>query len=247
MPSVQLEEKFDQIYLAQPTELQVFTIHDSDGEMADYLVLNDNKKRSRSVSPNFKQCQFYENEDEPNDMKCRFKTNKTLTAMRETDHTVTTADGKVLHKKLASNPLNFQSPKKPEEARKSTNLCSRCGKFSQGDLCETHRRLIAEKLKQDEASTSKSFPKMPNRETEERTVITVTTDTKTIDEEGDRKAVGENTEADEVTEIQAPPPTTTTGRTLTAETPMPSSPIGGSTEISTRTNKRDLTATPTRP
>ena len=41
--------------LAQPTELQVFTIHDSDGEMAEYLVVNDNKQRSRSVSPNFKQ------------------------------------------------------------------------------------------------------------------------------------------------------------------------------------------------
>ena len=104
--------------LAQPTELQVFKIHDSDGEIADYHVPNDNKKRSRSVSPNFEQYQFYENEYKPNAMKCRFKTNKTLTAIKETDHTVTTADGKILHKKLASNPLKFQPPKKPEEARK---------------------------------------------------------------------------------------------------------------------------------
>ena len=39
---------------AQPAELKVFTIHDFNEEMADYLVLND-KKKSRSVSQNFKQ------------------------------------------------------------------------------------------------------------------------------------------------------------------------------------------------
>ena len=103
--------------LAQPTELQVFTIQDSDGEMADYLVLNENKKRTRSVIQNFKQYQFYEKEDKPNAMKCRFKINKTLTAVKETGHTITTVDGKIMHKKLASNPLKFQRPKKPGETR----------------------------------------------------------------------------------------------------------------------------------
>ena len=49
--------------LAQPTELQVLTIHDSDGDIADYLVLKENKKRTRSVSQNFKQYQFFEKED----------------------------------------------------------------------------------------------------------------------------------------------------------------------------------------
>ena len=150
-------------------------------------------------------------------------------------------------KKLASNPLLFQPPKKPEEARKPANRCRRCGKFSQEDLCETHKQLIAEKLEQDEASKSKSFPKMPNCETEERTVIIITTNSQTTGGEGDSIVAGENTEANEVTEFPAAPPTTTSGRTLTAETPMPSSPIGCSTEISTRTNGRDLTATPTRP
>ena len=179
-------------------------------------------------------------------MKCRFETIKTLTAVRETGHTITMADGKLLYKKLASNPLKFQLPKKPEQARKPTNRCHRCGKISQGDLCKTHRRLMAEKLKQDEATTSKSFPKMPNRETEERTVITITTDSQTTDGEGNSIDADENTEADEVTEIHAPPSTATTGRTLTAETPMPSSPISCSIEISTRANGRDPTATPTR-
>ena len=220
--------------LAQPTELHVFTIHDSDGEMADYLVLKENKKRPRSVSQNFKQYQFYEKEDKPNAMKCRFKINKTLTAVKETGHTITTADGKIRHKKLASNPFKVQPPKKPEESRKPTNRCRRCGKFSQGDFCETHRQLMSEKLRQDEASTSKSFPKLPSRDAEEeRTVIIFTTDSKTADAEENSTATDEHPEADEITEINAPPPTTVTGRTLTTETPMPSSPIGCSTGIST--------------
>ena len=159
--------------LAQPTELQVFTIHDSDGELVVYIVLNDNKKRTDSVSQNFREYQFYETENEPNTMKCTFKTNKTLTAVRETGHTITLADRKIIHKKLASNPLKFQPTKKREEARKPTNRCRRCDKFSQGNLCDTHKRLMIESnLKEDEAGRSKSFPKMPTHETEERTVIT---------------------------------------------------------------------------
>ena len=114
-------------------------------------------------------------------------------------------------------------------------------------LRETHRRLMVERLKQDEASTNKSFPKMPSHETEERTLITITPVSQTTDGERNSIAADENTEADEVMEIHAPPPTATTCRTLTAETPMPSSPIGCSTEISTRTNGQDPTATPTRP
>ena len=100
-------------------------------------------------------------------MKCRFKTNKTLTAISNRPY-YHHGRRKLLHEKLASNPLKFQPPKKPEEARKPTNRCRRCGKISQGDLFETHRRLMAETLKQDEASTSKSFLKCqatrPNRE-----------------------------------------------------------------------------------
>ena len=44
---------------AQPTELQVVTINDAEGEMADYLVLNDMRKRNRSVSWEFKKYQFF--------------------------------------------------------------------------------------------------------------------------------------------------------------------------------------------
>ena len=44
--------------LGQPAELHVFTIHDSDGELTDYLVFSESKKRGRSVSKNLKHTIF---------------------------------------------------------------------------------------------------------------------------------------------------------------------------------------------
>ena len=111
---------------AQPTELQVVTINDSDGKMTDYQVLNQTRKRGRSVNRDFKNYQFYEKENKPNSLKCGFKTNKILTVVAETDHTVTTSERRVIHKKLASRPLKFQTSRKPEEPRKATNRCRRC-------------------------------------------------------------------------------------------------------------------------
>ena len=74
-------------------------------------------------------------------MKCGFKTNKTLTAIKETDHTVTTSEGKITYRKLASKPLKYQASKKTDEQKRTINRCRRCMKFSNGDFCETHRRL----------------------------------------------------------------------------------------------------------
>ena len=59
--------------LAQPTELQVVTINDAEGEMADYLVLNETKKKGRLVSKDFKNYQFYEKENKPNSMNVVLK------------------------------------------------------------------------------------------------------------------------------------------------------------------------------
>ena len=88
---------------AQSMELQMFTINDSEGEMADYIVLNDSRKRTRLVSREFEQFQFFEKENKPNALKCRFKTNKPLTAIKETKHTITTSDGRIIHKKFKTN------------------------------------------------------------------------------------------------------------------------------------------------
>ena len=64
--------------LAHSAELQVFTIHDSDGELACYLVFNESRKRGRSV--NFKKYHFFEKETKPDALKCSIKTDKILTA-----------------------------------------------------------------------------------------------------------------------------------------------------------------------
>ena len=40
-------------------------------------------------------------------MKRRFKTNKEQTAVKGTYHVITTANGIVIHKNLASNPIKF--------------------------------------------------------------------------------------------------------------------------------------------
>ena len=97
-------------------------------------------------------------------MKCGFKTNKILTAVAETGHTITTSEGRIIHEKLASKPLNFHTSRKPEDQRKPTNRCRRCGKFSSGELCETHLRL--ETTRQDDNNNEPStnhttMPTMP--------------------------------------------------------------------------------------
>ena len=160
--------------LAQTAELQVFKIHDSDGELADYLVLNESKKRGRSVSDTFKIYQFFEKETKPNAMKCRFKTDKFLTAAKETKHTIKTTDGKIIHKKLASNPLKFQPSKKADASRKPTKRCTRYGRFSNVDLSDTHKRVKSQQQKQ--STSAETFPKMPAKQTEEIPDITIISD-----------------------------------------------------------------------
>ena len=64
--------------------------------MVDYLVLNDTRKRGRSVSQDFEKYPFYEKENKPNSMKRGFKTDKNLTAIKEAEYTVTTSEGKVI-------------------------------------------------------------------------------------------------------------------------------------------------------
>ena len=157
---------------AQPTELQVVTINDSEGEMADYMVLNDTRKRGRSVSRNFKKYQFYEKENKPNSMKCGFKTNKLLTAVKETDHTITTSEGTVVHKKLASKPLKFQTSRRTEEQRRAITRCRKCGKCSHGELCEPHQRQDPNNNTADnDPSTSHTLPTMTAKKKYNRVVM----------------------------------------------------------------------------
>ena len=54
--------------------------------------------------------------------------------------------------------------------------------------------MMESKSKQDEAGTSKSFPKMPTRELDERIVITITPDSQTTDGEENITAADEGKE-----------------------------------------------------
>ena len=219
--------------LAQPTELQVVTINDAGVELADYLVLNESKKKGRSVSRDFKKYQFFEKENKPNSMKCGFKTNKVLTAVAETGHTVTTSEGRVIHKKLASKPLKLQISRKPEEQRRPTNRCRRCGKFSSGEWCETHLRLEAARQdnNNNEPSTSHTtIPTMPSKKRSYSRVVlydSSSNDSGPINNQADT-TTSEEENTDDITlkdmigrEVER----------IRSETPMPSSPIGCSTEL----------------
>ena len=75
-------------------------------------MFKESRKRGRSVGDNFKNYQFYEKETKAYAMKCRFETEKILRAAKETKHTIATSDGKTIHKKLASNTLNFSHQRK---------------------------------------------------------------------------------------------------------------------------------------
>ena len=238
---------------AQPTELQVVTINDSEEEMADYLVLNETtKKKSRSVSRDFKNYKFYEKENKPNFMKCGCKTNKISTAVAETGHTVTTSEGRVIHKKLASRPLNLQTSRRPEDQRRPTNRCRRCGKFSSGELCETHLRLEAAKQDDNNNEPSTSHTTMPTMPTKKKRAYdrVVMYDSSSRDSESTSnyadRATSEEEDATEDTALKA-----VIGREverIRSQTPMLTSPIGCSTEISPAADatRQDAFGTPIR-
>ena len=109
-------------------------------------------------------------------MKCRFKTNKLLTAVKETKHIIT-SEGKAIHQKLASKPIKFQLSRKSEERRKPTNRCRRCGKFRQGEYCDTHERVYGIPKSPEEPCSSYTLPTMPQKRSTYGDIITANTGT----------------------------------------------------------------------
>ena len=216
--------------LAQPTELQMFTIN-SEGEMADYMVLNDSKKRAKSVSREFKQYQFFEKENKPNAMKRRFKTNKILTAVNEFKHTVTTSEGKIILKKLASKPIKFQLSRKPEEKRKPTNRCVRCGKFSQGDYCDTHKRVYGVPKDTDEPGCSYTLPTMSEKRSTYGDVIITDTESDSPNKQAEPAEKNESRTNTTTTVTETHP--NEEENTPEVNTPLPSTPVQCSTSYGT--------------
>ena len=231
--------------LAQPAKLQVFTIHDSDRELADYLILNESRKRGRSVSDNFKSYQFFEKENKPNALKCRLKTDKILTAARETKHTITTTDRKIIHKKLASNPSKFQPLKKNEETKKPTKRCTRCGRFSNGELCDTHKSVKSELQKQ--STSSETLPKMPAKQTEKIPDVTIISDSQSSQAEEPPLTDNTDTEITVTADIKYNTNNTNEidAKPEENQTPEILPPVSCSTELAQHRTNKDPNQTPT--
>ena len=152
-------------------------------------------------------------------MKCRFKINKLLTVVKGTKHTITTSEGKTIHKKLASNPVKFQLSRKPGEKRKSTNKCRRCGKFCQGEFCDTHKRVYGIPKSPQEPCSSRTVPAIPQKRSTYSDIVTTHTETDekesqaattTAQQHEEQKTAAEETQPEEndTPEVNTPLPTT---------------------------------------
>ena len=209
------------------------------------MVRNYSKKRARSVSREFEQYQFFEKENKPNAMKCRFKTNEILTAVNKTKHTVTASEGKIIHKKLVSKPIKFQLSKKPEEKRRPTNRCIKCGKFSQGNYCDTHKRVYGAPKDTDEPSCSYTLPTRPEKWSTygDITVTDTESDSPNKQDEPAEKNESQTNTTTTVTETKP----TEEENTPEVNTPPPSTPVKCSTSYGTHpTQPESVLQTPIR-
>ena len=93
-----------------------------------------------------------------------------------------------------------------EEQRKPTSRCRRCGKFSQRDYCDAHKRILGQPNNTQQTSCSYTFPTMPQKKYVYGDAITDNTETcdsnsqttshaKEIEPEGERTANGHGNNA----------------------------------------------------
>ena len=169
--------------------------------------------------------QIFKKENKPNTLKCRFKTNKLLMAVKETKHTTTTSEGKTIHKKLASKPVKFQLSRKPEEKRKQTNKCRSCGNFCQGEFCDTHKRVYEIPKSQQEPCSSRILPTMPQKRSTYGDIITPHTETVVQEPQAATTTAQPNEEQNTAAEETGPEE----NGILEANTPLPTTPIQYST------------------
>ena len=67
-------------------------------------------------------------------MKCRFKTNKILTAVTETKHTITTSERKVIHKKTSVKTDKISVVKETGREEKINQLLHKMWKIQPREL-----------------------------------------------------------------------------------------------------------------
>ena len=158
-----------------------------------------------------------------------------LTAVNETEHTITTSEGKIIHKKLASNPIKFQSSKKPEEKRKQTNRCIRCGKFSQGNYCDTHNRVYGVTKDTDGPNCSYTLPTMPEKRSTYGDVNAMDTESDSQNKQSETAEMDEPSTNNTATATEIQP--TEEEATPEINTPPPSTPVQCSTSYGARPNQ----------
>ena len=113
--------------------------------------------------------------------------------------------------------------KRPNEQRKPTSRCRRCGKFSQEEICDTHKRVFGLKDKPQETSHSDTLPMMPQEEPKNRRRL------RHINNTVCRRDCTRRRETSAPVELQ-----TATEQAAAHETPLPTTPIGCSTSLGPR-------------
>ena len=151
---------------------------------------------------------------------------------------------KLFTKKLASNPLKFQPTKKAEEPRKPTNRCTRCGRFSDNDLCDTHKRIRSEQQRQS-TSADETIPTMPIERPEVRPDITVISDSHSSHADELPSTANVDPELTITAESKYDAAVKPTEETRDNETPAISLPVDCSTEKTKQRTAKDFDNTPT--
>ena len=106
------------------------------------MTFSQTRKPLNTVSTNNYPFSFYEKTYKKNSLGSKFS-NKIQTAISGTKHTVTTDKNKVIHRKLKSNPLPFQSnttPKKRMNTRQTTAEQPSCSKSTEPQATCSYRR-----------------------------------------------------------------------------------------------------------
>ena len=143
---------------ADSKDLPVYITRSSTGEITDHLVIskkktNDPKYRRgmsfsqtrkplNTVSTNNYPFSFYKKTHKKNSLGSKFS-NKIQTAISGTKHTVTTDKNKIIHRKLMSNPLPFQSnttPTKRINTRQTAAVQPSCSKSAEPQATCSYRR-----------------------------------------------------------------------------------------------------------
>ena len=108
---------------AKSETLQVYTFS-GEGGSSDHLPMKQKRKSTKTVSKY--PFQFFERKDTKSKFESPFS-DQLQTAIKGTDHTVTTADNKILHRKLISKPI---TPFEQEPSNRGTGPRGPDGRFA---------------------------------------------------------------------------------------------------------------------